>query len=90
MPNGLSIKSQDDFKKLYEDDPGLALGLIFQNLSDLKIQCSSRLPACQNDMIKRLSNNRKKIAALQTGGGIVGGAVAAWAFLKIYATDLFK
>lgn len=78
MTNGLSVKNQDDFQKLYNDDPALAMSLLFQNISDLKSQCSLRLETCKNQQ----SSDKMKNMMVQAGGGIVGGIAAAWVYVK--------
>ena len=74
--NGISINSAEDFKKLYQDDPGLAIGLLFENVGDLRKQCSCRLETCREDFDKKLSQNKLKNLAAQAGGGFVGGLIA--------------
>ena len=80
MTNGLSIKSKADFKELYSEDPGMAMGLLFQNISDLKEQCACRLETCK---VQQRKDRLKNIAA-QAGGGVFGGVAAVWAYLKFF------
>jgi len=80
MPNGLSVKNQEDFAELYIKDAPLAMSLLFQNISDLKLQCNSRLVLCKQAQAK----SKVKNMVMQALGGIVGGAATVWAYLKVF------
>lgn len=76
--NGIGIKDAEAFKKLYEDDPGLAIGLLFENVADIKSKCACRLETCR---IERKKDRAKNIA-VQSGSGFFGGVAAAWVYIK--------
>ncbi len=75
MTNGINITTKEDAKELYEKDPGLAFGLLFENIKDIKEQ---------------RKKDRVKNIAVQFAGGIIGGIGAAWLFIRSYIELLIK
>ena len=91
MPNGLSVKNQEDWLQLYNDDPPLAMSILFQNVSDIKVNCATRILGCEaaragakEEAGALLKKARMTNATIQGSGGIIGGAIAAWAYLKLF------
>jgi hypothetical protein len=91
--NGLNIKDKETFSELYSKDPGLAMGLVFENVSSLKEnvsaikeKCDCRLESCKLQRKK----DRAKNTAIQFGGGLVGGVATAWVFIKAYIATMIK
>jgi len=80
------IESQEDAIRYAQDNPNKALGVVIWNLIEVKNQCSCRLKTCRNESKK----NRLKNLALQTGGGIVGGAVSVWVYMQLHWSDLVQ
>jgi len=64
---GMSIKNAEDWVRLYKEDPDLALGLIFENIADIK---------------EKMHKNRFKNAGLHAVSGLAGGIAAAITYIK--------
>lgn len=76
--NGIKIKTAEEFQEIYEKSPALGMALIFENVEELKERCDCRYAKCLEDQKK----SRFKNVTIQAAGGVVGGAVAAWAFIS--------
>jgi len=89
--NGIEIKDRSDFALLYEDNPGLAIGILYENINGLKKQCACRYDKCQQEKTEMLEKfksinrfGRLKNWAMQVPGGIVGGSITAYIIFKIW------
>ena len=85
MPSGISLKKPEDFARLYKDDPALALGLVFNNLSDIKLcllthienhdaQFKTQVSICNERFVKRY--HLVIAIALALGVGLGAGWIA--------------
>lgn len=97
MTNGLNIENEHQFSELFEKDQGLAMGLVFTNMSsmksdisEMKDQCNCRYEQCQDQMRQNRKKDRAKNISIQFCGGILGGIATAWVFIKSYVEQVIS
>lgn len=83
MANGMDIKSKEDWAELYKVNPDLALGLMFENISEIKSNCACRYDKCRLE----LRSSRVKNAILQAVSGFSGGVAAVATYIKFFFPD---
>lgn len=74
----MDIETKEEFAMIYEQNPSLAMGLIFENQKRMEHQCQCRLENCN----RKMKVLRAKNVAIQSGSGVVGGFLA-WMAAKL-------
>lgn len=89
--NGLEIKDRSDFAELYNDNPGLAIGILYENTNELKKRCACRYDQCKKEQFEILNQfkttykfGRLKNWIMQSPGAIVTSAITTYIILKIW------
>ena len=101
MTNGAEIKTKEEIAELYKSNPGLAVGILFENIVSIKEKCSCRMQKCKEDqnefylkVEKRINDEVKpkhiKNFLMQFPGGIVGGAITVYLVIELWIKEILK
>lgn len=72
MPNGVTIKTVDEFQTL---PPDTQRAVLFENLQEIKAQKGCQIEMCEN-RFKAIEKKKWWNAVASAGGGIIGGFIA--------------
>lgn len=80
MPNGVVIKTLEQFKKL---SPEQQREVFFETLVDIKEQTCGQIKAC-DERFKKIEGRKWVHATWSALGGIIGGAAAVFTKMAIW------